>query len=141
MRSARASRQAAIATRRTSTSLERAHGRELLHQRRLERLKLDAILVGQHTYLKARMPCLNAFCAERALPAGVFGPRDFAPFLRLASARALDTGTAARSAAPNSTWRDSFGWWGSWTGLAERPDERREKWRSLTGLGILSSSA
>jgi hypothetical protein len=46
------------------------------------------------------MPCLSAFCAERALPSGVFGPRDLAPFLRLASARALDTGTAARGAAP-----------------------------------------
>ena len=34
--------------------------------------------------------------AERALPSGVFGPRDFAPFLRLASARALLTGAAAR---------------------------------------------
>ena len=28
--------------------LERAHGRQLLDQRRLERLKRDAILVGQH---------------------------------------------------------------------------------------------
>jgi hypothetical protein len=34
------------------------------------------------------------------LPAGVFGPRDFAPFRRLASARALLIVTAARGAAP-----------------------------------------
>jgi hypothetical protein len=38
--------------------------------------------------------------ALRALPAAVFGPRDLAPFLRLASARALLTGTAALRAAP-----------------------------------------
>jgi hypothetical protein len=43
---------------------------------------------------------LSAFCAERALPAGVFGPRDLAPLRRLASARALLTGTAADGAAP-----------------------------------------
>jgi hypothetical protein len=46
------------------------------------------------------MPCFSAFCAARALPSGVFGPRDLAPFRRLASARALLTGTAARGAAP-----------------------------------------
>jgi hypothetical protein len=34
------------------------------------------------------------------LPSGVLGPRDLAPFLRLASARALLTETAARGAAP-----------------------------------------
>jgi hypothetical protein len=39
--------------------------------------------------LFARRPCLSAFRDERALPSGLFGPRDFAPFLRLASARAL----------------------------------------------------
>jgi hypothetical protein len=33
------------------------------------------------------MPCFSAFCAARALPSTVFGPRDFAPFFRLASAR------------------------------------------------------
>jgi hypothetical protein len=46
------------------------------------------------------MPCLRAFCAARALPSGDLGPRDFAPFLRLASARALLTETAAADAAP-----------------------------------------
>jgi hypothetical protein len=45
------------------------------------------------------MPCLSAFCADLALPSGVFGPRDLAPFLRLAAARAWDTGTAARRGA------------------------------------------
>jgi hypothetical protein len=43
---------------------------------------------------------LIAFCAERALPSGVFGPRELAPLRRLASARALLTETAARGAAP-----------------------------------------
>jgi hypothetical protein len=37
----------------------------------------------------ARRPCFSAFCAERALPSAVLGPRDFAPLRRLASARAL----------------------------------------------------
>ena len=37
----------------------------------------------------ARSPCLRAFWEERALPSGVLGPFDLAPFLRLASARAL----------------------------------------------------
>ena len=45
------------------------------------------------------MPCFNAFCAARALPSVVFGPLDFAPLRRLASARAWLTGTAARGAA------------------------------------------
>jgi hypothetical protein len=45
------------------------------------------------------MPCFSAFCADLALPSAVFGPRDLAPFLRLASARALLTETAARRAA------------------------------------------
>jgi hypothetical protein len=43
---------------------------------------------------------LSAFCAERALPSGAFGPRDFAPFLRLAVVRALLTGAAARLDVP-----------------------------------------
>jgi hypothetical protein len=43
---------------------------------------------------------LSPFRAERALPAAVLGPRDRAPFFRLASARALLTETAARGAAP-----------------------------------------
>jgi hypothetical protein len=38
---------------------------------------------------RAHRPCFRAFCGERALPSAVLGPRDFAPFLRLASARAL----------------------------------------------------
>jgi hypothetical protein len=33
------------------------------------------------------MPCFRALRAERALPAAVLGPRDFAPFFRLARAR------------------------------------------------------
>jgi hypothetical protein len=38
--------------------------------------------------------------AARAFPSGVLGPRDFAPLRRLAAARALLVGTAARGAAP-----------------------------------------
>jgi hypothetical protein len=39
----------------------------------------------------------SAFRDEHALPSAVLGPRDFAPFFRLASARALLIGTAARA--------------------------------------------
>jgi hypothetical protein len=46
---------------------------------------------GSTMYFSARMPCLSACCAERALPSGVFGPSEFAPFLRLSSAGALLT--------------------------------------------------
>ena len=63
----------------------------------------------------ARMPCFSAFCADLALPSSVFGPRDFAPFLRLASARALLTGTAARGAAPALDMAGFLaGWGGGW---------------------------
>jgi hypothetical protein len=51
--------------------------------------------------------------APRALPSGVFGPRDFAPFLRLASARAFRIGTAAADAAPIREMAESL-----WTGVA-----------------------
>jgi hypothetical protein len=43
---------------------------------------------------------LRAFWAERALPSGLFGPRDLAPFLRLASERALFTGLRRAWARP-----------------------------------------
>jgi hypothetical protein len=59
--------------------------------------------------------------APRALPSGVFGPRDFAPFLRLASARALLTETAARGAAPI---RDMAGFLAGWRVVAEAPGVR-----------------
>ena len=42
---------------------------------------------------------MSAICDDRALPSGVFGPHDFAPLRRLASARALLMG-AAQGAAP-----------------------------------------
>jgi hypothetical protein len=69
------------------------------------------------------MPCLSAFCAERALPSGVLGPRDFVPFLRLASARALLTETAARGAARTLDMAVILGWSGGWLeGDAEAPE-------------------
>jgi hypothetical protein len=55
-------------------------------------------------YFSARRPCFKAFRAERALPSGLFGPRDLAPFFRLAAARALLTGTAARGRALGARW-------------------------------------
>ena len=64
---------------------------------------------------------MSAFCAERALPSGVFGPRDFAPFPRLPSTRALLMETAARGAAPALTWRDSWLAGGGWRAVAKDP--------------------
>jgi hypothetical protein len=59
------------------------------------------------------MPCLSAFCADLALPSSVFGPLDLAPLRRLASARTLDTGAAARDAAPALDMAGFLaGWWG-----------------------------
>jgi hypothetical protein len=46
---------------------------------------------GRSTCLPALSPCLSAFRDARALPSDVLGPRDLAPFFRLASARALLT--------------------------------------------------
>jgi hypothetical protein len=68
--------------------LERAFGGEFLEQRRSKASKALARSPGSTTHFCARMPCLSAFCAERALPAEVFGPRDLAPLMRLAAARA-----------------------------------------------------
>jgi hypothetical protein len=51
---------------------------------------------------------LSAFCAERALPSAVLGPRDLAPLARLAAARALLT--TARGAAPALDMAGSSGW-------------------------------
>ena len=56
---------------------------------------------------------MSAFCAERALPSAVFGPRYLAPFFRLASARALLTGTAARGAVPELDMAGIPCWLGS----------------------------
>jgi hypothetical protein len=52
---------------------------------------------------------LSAFCAARALPSAELGPRDRAPFRRLASARALLTETAAHGAAPALDMAGAFG--------------------------------
>jgi hypothetical protein len=68
---------------------------------------------------------LSAFRAERALPSAVFGPRDFAPFFRLAAARAWLIGTAARGAAPVLDMAVILWWRGKdgagWRVMAEAP--------------------
>ena len=52
-----------------------------------------------------------AFCAERALPSGIFGPRDLALFFRLASARALLTESPrAAPALDMAGWFVGRGW-------------------------------
>jgi hypothetical protein len=80
--------------------LQHPDRRELLEQRRLERGKLSGILVRQHEILPRAQAVLKRIPRRRALPSDVFGPLDFAPFLRLASARALLTSTAARGDCP-----------------------------------------
>ena len=69
-----------------------------------------------------------ALCAGRALPSAVFGLREFAPFLRLASARALLIQTAARGDCPA----------GLGTGLQPRSDRAILHWTwgdSLLAVG------
>jgi hypothetical protein len=80
--------------------LERAFRRQLIQQRRLQRLKLDGILVREHDVVQGAHAVPEG--ADLTLPSSVFGPRDFPPLRRLASARALLIGTAARGAAPSS---------------------------------------
>ena len=111
---------------------------------------------GSTTYFCARSPCLSAFFDERALPSGVLGPRDFAPFLRLASARAWDTGTAARAIArsgwgagpqPRSERAIQYGTWRSFLwregvvagGAGEGSRRRRPggcRWRPAAGPAL-----
>jgi hypothetical protein len=126
MRSARASRQAATATRRASTVWSAPMGASASIIAASRPANSAASSSGSMTYFRARMPGLSAFCAERAFPSAVFGPRDFAPFLRLASARALLTGTAAQRAAPALDMTVILGWRGLETGVAG-------DWRARTG--------
>jgi hypothetical protein len=78
----------------------RADRRQLREQRRLEAGELGGIFVRQHEGFLRAHAVLSPFSADRAFPSSALGPRDMAPFLRLASARVLLIGTAARRAAP-----------------------------------------
>jgi hypothetical protein len=79
--------------------LEHTDRRQLLHQASSPANSATSSSGSTRSFC-ARMPCFSAFRADLALPSSVFGPRDFAPFWRLASARALLTGTAGPTAAP-----------------------------------------
>ena len=57
-----------------------AVGRQFGSERRLEAVNSPASSSGSTTYFSARRPCVSAFCEERALPSGVFGPRDLARY-------------------------------------------------------------
>ena len=93
MRSARARRQAATATRRASTVWSAPTGASSSTSAASSAANSARVLVRQHdVLLRAHAVLERILCRARALPSGVFGPRDFAPFLRLASARALLTG-------------------------------------------------
>jgi len=69
---------------------------------------VSLVLIGKTG--KGERETVSTFRAERALPSEVFGPRDVAPLRRLASARALLIGTAARGAAPMRDMAGSLGW-------------------------------
>jgi hypothetical protein len=100
------------------------------------------ILVRQHEMLLRAHAMLQRILRRARLPLGVFGPRDFAPFFRLASARALDTGTAAPRAAPTfdmAGFLAGGGWAGTW--WAEKPGRTAQRSGSLTDLRNIVQSA
>src|SRR5690606_14686292 len=92
MRSARARRQAATATRRASSTSITPAGCSSANMAYCRASNAPGSSCGSTQWRIARRPCLIAFCAERALPAAVLGPRDLAPFARLAAARAGEEG-------------------------------------------------
>jgi len=89
-RSARSRRQVAATIRRASVVWSAPSGASSSIIAASSALNAALSSSGRTTYVWAQSPCLSAFCADRALPAGVLGPRDLAPLRRLASARALD---------------------------------------------------
>ena len=127
MRSARARRQAATATRRASTTCRAPSGASFIQQRRLERLKLDGILVRQHDVLQG----------AQAVPEGILrrpglahlGPRP----ARLRAVLAAGFGTRighgngrAKRGADHPTWRDSLAGGGArWEVDARAPGRAR----------------
>jgi hypothetical protein len=86
-RSARARRQLAATTRCASTAWSAPSGASSASNSTSKASKAAACSPGSTMHCWARMPCFSAFCAERALPSGVFGSRDLAPLRRLAAAR------------------------------------------------------
>ena len=90
--------------------LERADRRQLLDHRGLEASELLSVLLRQHHVLLRPHAVLERISRGARLPSGVLGPREFAPLRRLASARALVTGTAARCAAPALDMAVILGW-------------------------------
>src|SRR5690606_27840325 len=92
MRSARARRQAATATRRASSTSITPAGCSSANMAYCRASNAPGSSCGSTQWRIARRPCLIALCAERALPAAVLGPRDLAPFARLAAARAAEVG-------------------------------------------------
>jgi hypothetical protein len=82
-------------------------------------------LIGKRRKRRAGRP--YTFRPERALPSELFGPRDFALFLRLASARALLMETAALGAA---SIRDMAGFLAGWSELEGGGESPRGLWEA-----------
>ena len=81
--------------------LQDAYRRQLRDDRRLERRERGGVLLRQqHVLLRPHAVLQGILRRARLALWASSGPRDFAPFLRLASARALLTGVAARPGAP-----------------------------------------
>ena len=86
-------------------------GCQLLDQRRLERFERGGILAWQHGVLLGAKTVLERILRRALLAFSVLGPRDLAPFLRLASARAGLRETAAQGAAPALDMSEFLGSW------------------------------
>jgi hypothetical protein len=84
-RSARRARQAAAATRSASSLWSAPRGASSARSAPARAANSWA-LSSLSSRLCARRPCRVAFCAERALPAALTGPRERAPLRRLAAA-------------------------------------------------------
>jgi hypothetical protein len=91
-------------------ALQGALGRQLVRERRLERRELDGVIVRQHDILLRAQAVFERVLRRACLAFGGPRPADFAPFLRLAAARALPTETAARGAAPALDMAGFLGW-------------------------------
>ena len=102
--------------------LQRPDGRQLRDDGRLERRELGAVLLRQQHVFCARMPCFSAFCAERALPSAVLGPRDFAPFCGWPRHAHCSRERPRAARRHHSTWRIP---WLEWAGSGEGRESAR----------------
>ncbi len=133
--SARARRQAATATWRASTVCSAPTGASSSTSAALRPANSAASSSGSTRCFRARVPS-SAHSAPSA-PCSVFGPRDFAPFRQLVSARAVVVLTVAQWAAPALDMADSSAVGGCRLEM-KAPERRLRKRVVYPLLGILS---